>query len=166
MDVAKDILRFCQEMGKYIFGKIISFMREFSKYVAIDNIATHRSNEWNKLENILLTTTLAILGGSGVVGLGISKTVVLKYHHVLAFSWVLLSLSLIFLMLSYAFCDYLTWDLVKKLKGQPEMISEEIIEGLKSKIASRGLSAMNYASLICTILGIILLILFVYLNII
>jgi hypothetical protein len=143
--------------------ELIDYMsKTFNKDILLQGISNQQSSEWGKLEQILLTTTLATLAASATFLTGKGGT----YAHrgVLGTSWILLCASLVSLMLSYAFSEYFTKTLISRVKKQPNVVVEEDFEKLKSKGAMLGITITNYLALACTIFGIIVLVIFAYLN--
>jgi hypothetical protein len=138
-------------------------MANILKIDVLNSVVTQKSESWLKLENILLTATMGILGASSI-GFTL-KGGTFARPTFLKISWILLSASLVFLLASYAVFEYFASDLIKKLKKQPDVFPEEDFEGLKNKIAMMGIAITNYLSLACTISGILFMVAFGYVNI-
>lgn len=128
------------------------------------NAINHKQAEWEKLERILLT----IDGGTLALSVTLLTNRLVKLVHplILRFSWGFLAASLVFLLLSYAFEEAASCLFISRLKKfEPESILQSETEKLKSKTLELGTSLSNYASLIATILGMVLLVVFGFFNI-
>lgn len=134
-----------------------------NKYHLLESYNNHRKEEWQSLERILLTVD------GGVLGL----TVSFFTNHVGSFvnpvllraSWVLLAVSLIFLLASYAFSEYFNEDIIRKISRQDDALLESTLESLKCNWAHIGIYVTNYGALTCSIFGVIALVAFGIYNI-
>lgn len=122
-------------------------------------IVKHRNNEWEKLEKILLTIDGGTLAAS--VGFFAGKTSI-TYPELLRASWVLLSLSLVCLLLSYIFSDLFDRKVLNDLEDASEMISGEEFKTMLKSWNYYMANIANYAALIFCIIGIIALAAFGY----
>src|ERR1700722_3066306 len=116
------------------------------KQQALSDISLHKNHEWEKLENILLT----IVGGALVAST--SATLFgnkegFSHLHVLLTSWLLLSLSLISLLLSYAFCEILNKKTLSNINSLPDNTLTIQVERVQSKWAFYAVDYSNYTAL-------------------
>ncbi len=143
----------------YYLSRVVNIV---DKVQLLNYIRQHKGSEWEKLEKILLTVVGVILGAS--VTLFINKGGSFNHRHVLGFAWLLLSISLVSLLLSYAFSDILASYLLRKIDAMPQISQDEykqMVENWWYKMTN----IANYAALVCAVSGIITLVLFGYFNV-
>jgi len=106
-----------------------------SKELAQKTVEDRKASEWEKLEKILLTVVGGSLGASATFFAN-NNEAHFTHRHILAFSWIFLSISLVSLLLSYIYSDYFTSDLLKKMKeDKTNPFTVDIFESLKSRKA-------------------------------
>ena len=131
---------------------------------SVEQIVQERnSREWEKLEKILLTIVGGTLAASAT--LFVNNDMHFIHKTMLAVAWISLSLSLIFLLSSYAFSEYFTSTLLLRVRAQPEELSVEVFESLKSRTALWGIRITNYGALLLGVAGIVFLAFFAFSNI-
>lgn len=136
-------------------------MQDMSRKVrdVLQDMFEHKAKEWEKLEKILLTVDGGILGLTVTFITG--RTTPLLHPNLLKWSWALLVVALILLLLSYAFEETSTRLWMYRIRQHKE---ESLLESQWQKYKSSTLILLtdisNYGALSATIIGIIILVVF------